>query len=126
MDVLGTTIEAIATEKAQIIKRGDFAAVTGATEPGLGVIRRRAARRQRAARVTSRSRSSTWTAMASPSVRRKARKSTVGLLGQHQAANAAVAWGILDALSDAGIATVSTSSSALPRSPPRAGRVAWS
>ena len=30
---------------------------------------------------------------------------TVGLLGPHQAANAAVAWAILDALSDAGIAS---------------------
>jgi len=107
MEVLGPTIEAIATEKAQIIKRGDAGAVTGAAEPGLSVIRRRAARVGvplnvvapldivRADRQGTRVRAPDGEAL------------TIGLLGRHQAANAAVAWGILDALRDAGIATVS-------------------
>jgi dihydrofolate synthase / folylpolyglutamate synthase len=107
MEVLGPTIEAIATEKAQIIKRGDFGAVTGAAEPGLGVIRRRARRVgvplnvveplvvERVDRQGTRVRAPGGGEL------------TMGLLGIHQAANAAVAWGVLDALSAAGIATVS-------------------
>src|SRR5918998_689079 len=35
MEHLGPTVEAIAREKAAIIKRGDYAAVTGATDPAL-------------------------------------------------------------------------------------------
>ena len=50
MEHLGDTVEAIAAEKAQIIKRGDSAAITGATEPALAVIRRRASRVACAAR----------------------------------------------------------------------------
>lgn len=107
MEVLGPTIEAIATEKAQIIKRGDTGAVTGTAEPGLGVIRRRAERVGvplnvveplpivRVDRQGTRVRTPDSTG-----------ELTVGLIGQHQAANAAVAWGILDALSNAGIASV--------------------
>ena len=106
MEVLGPTIEAIATEKAQIIKRGDTAAVTGAAEPGLGVIRRRAARVDVPLNVVE-----------PLDIERVDRhgvrvrvpgggEMTVGLMGIHQAANAAVAWAILDALSAAGIATV--------------------
>jgi dihydrofolate synthase/folylpolyglutamate synthase len=103
MDHLGETIEAIAREKAAIIKRGDRA-VTGADGGALAVIRRRAAR------------------VAAPLVEtpplpvcRVARDGTrivhpdlgelsVGLLGRHQGANAAVALGALDALAAAGIA----------------------
>jgi folylpolyglutamate synthase/dihydrofolate synthase len=44
-EYLGTTVPAIAREKAAIIKRGDLA-VTGATGEALPVIRRRAARMQ--------------------------------------------------------------------------------
>ena len=107
MEVLGDTIEAIATEKAQIIKRGDVCAVTGAVDPGLGVIRHRAARVGVALRVVE------------PfEIERVDRQGVgvrapgggrlrVGLLGPYQAANAAVAWGILDALQVAGIASVS-------------------
>jgi dihydrofolate synthase/folylpolyglutamate synthase len=106
MEVLGPTLEAIATEKAQIIKRGDSAAITGAAEPGLAVIRGRARRVgvplnvveplvvERVDRQGTRVRAPGGEQL------------TVGLLGAHQAANAAVAWAILDALSDAGIATV--------------------
>ena len=106
MEVLGPTVEAIATEKAHIIKRGDLGAVTGAVEPGLGVIARRAARVGvplnvvEPFEVVRADRNGTR-------VRVSGGELTVGLLGVHQAANAAVAWGILDALSTAGIATVS-------------------
>ena len=44
MEHLGNTVEAIAREKAAIIKRGDSHAVTGATEPALRVIRARSRR----------------------------------------------------------------------------------
>ena len=47
-EYLGTTVTAIAREKAAIIKRGDLA-VTGAVGDALTVIRRRAARVARAA-----------------------------------------------------------------------------
>jgi dihydrofolate synthase/folylpolyglutamate synthase len=107
MEVLGPTIEAIATEKAQIIKRGDAAAITGAAEPGLGVIRRRAARVGVPLRVVE--------PLVVERVDRQGTRVrapnggelTVGLLGAHQAANAAVAWAILDGLAAADIATVS-------------------
>jgi dihydrofolate synthase/folylpolyglutamate synthase len=108
MDVLGTTVEAIATEKAQIIKRGDHAAVTGALEPGLGVIRRQAAR-VKVPLVTTESlevidMDRYGVAVRSP----EGEEVVVGLLGRHQAANAAVAWGILDALQGAGLATATS------------------
>ncbi len=106
MEVLGPTIEAIASEKAQIIKRGDSGAVTGAIEPGLGVISRRAARVGVPLNVVAPldiiGVERNGTRVRAPG----GAELTVGLLGPHQAANAAVAWGILDALSDAGIATV--------------------
>ncbi len=105
-DVLGATIEAIATEKAQIIKRGDHRAVTGANEPGLSVIRRRAARVHVPLSVVDpldvERIDRQGTRVAAPG----GGTLTVGLLGTHQAANAAVAWATLDALSDAGIASV--------------------
>ena len=107
MDVLGPTIEAIATEKAQIIKRGDTAAVTGADEPGLGIIRRRAARVGVPLHVAEPFEvldlDRYGVAVRAPD----GAELTVGLLGPHQAANAAVAWGILDALGEAAIADVS-------------------
>ena len=43
MEQLGPTVEAIAREKAAIIERGDVA-VTGATDPALAIVRRRARR----------------------------------------------------------------------------------
>ena len=107
MDVLGPTIEAIATEKAQIIKRGDTAAVTGAAEPGLDVIRRRAARVGVPLDVVE---PFDINRVDRQGVRVRAPgggELRIGLLGIHQAANAAIAWSILDALSAAGIATVS-------------------
>ena len=106
MEILGPTIELIAAEKAQIIKRGDTAGVTGAAEPGLGVIRRRAARVDVPLNVVE---PFAVERIDRQGVRVRAPgggEMTVGLIGVHQAANAAVAWGILDALATAGIATV--------------------
>jgi dihydrofolate synthase/folylpolyglutamate synthase len=102
MDRLGPTVEAIAREKAPIIKRGDLA-VTGAVEPALGVIRRRARRMGAPLRVVE-----------PLPVLRVHRDGIVaggwslGLRGRHQAANLAVAEGVLDALEEAGIATATS------------------
>jgi dihydrofolate synthase/folylpolyglutamate synthase len=93
VEYLGDTVEAIAREKAAIIKRGDSAAVTGATEPALGVIRRRAGRVHVPLEVRT------------PGDFDRSLK--VGLLGRHQVANASVAAGAIDALAAAGIAKVS-------------------
>jgi dihydrofolate synthase/folylpolyglutamate synthase len=93
MENLGDTVEAIAKEKAAIIKRGDSAAITGATEPALNVIRSRARR-----------------VKVPLEVRTPAdfdRRLKVGLLGRHQVANAAVAVGVIEALESARIARVS-------------------
>ena len=92
MEYLGNTVEAIAREKAAIIKRGDSFAVTGAVEPALGVIRRRAGRVAVPLDVRS-------AADLDPRLK-------IGLLGRHQAANASVAVGIVGALDAAGIAHV--------------------
>ncbi|HUP82931.1 MAG TPA: folylpolyglutamate synthase/dihydrofolate synthase family protein [Candidatus Limnocylindria bacterium] len=92
MEYLGDTVEAIAREKAAIIKRGDAAAITGATGPALSVIRRRARR----AGVPLELR--TTDELDS--------RLTIGLLGRHQRANASVAVGVVEALGAAGIANV--------------------
>lgn len=105
-DVLGTTIEAIATEKAQIIKRGDSAAVTGAQEPGLGIIERQAARMKVPLNVVDPFDVVDVDRYGVTVRAPDGDELVVGLLGPHQAANAAVAWGILDALDEAGIARV--------------------
>ena len=102
-DRLGTTIEAIAGEKAAIIERGDVA-VTGADEPALSIIRARAE------------------AVGAPLVvvtpppivgldrdgivveMPELGPTRVGLRGRHQAANVAVADALLDALEQVGIA----------------------
>lgn len=105
---LGDTIEAIAKEKAAIIVRGDRA-VIGASERGgaLDVIRHRAQRVgapftiARAGAIRSLGRSGIEVELEGRGAVR------VGLLGRHQGANAAVAAATLDALRDAGIASVS-------------------
>ncbi len=105
-DRLGATVTAIAREKAAIIERGDLA-VTGATGDALGVIQRRARRlgvpltEVAAPRVVGWDRDGIVVALAGLGETR------VGLRGRHQAANAAVAGAVLDALEAAGIATVS-------------------
>jgi dihydrofolate synthase/folylpolyglutamate synthase len=102
---LGPTVAAIAREKAQIIKRGDFAALTGADGAALAVIRRRAARVNVPLRVAdplpvlSVDRGGIVVSAPAGPLR-------VGLLGRHQAANAAMALTILDSLAEGGIATV--------------------
>ncbi|MEO8011777.1 MAG: hypothetical protein ABI650_09055, partial [Dokdonella sp.] len=92
MEYLGDTVAAIAREKAAIIKRGDSFAVTGATEPALSAICRRARR------------------VGVPLDVRSADELDeglkVGLLGRHQRANASVAVGIVAALEAAGVARV--------------------
>ena len=103
---LGPTVVAIATEKAQIIKRGDALAVTGADGAALGVVRRRAARvgvqLRPVAPLPVLGHDLAGLRVRAPD----GAEMTVGLLGRHQAANAAVAWAVLDALGEAGIATV--------------------
>jgi dihydrofolate synthase/folylpolyglutamate synthase len=92
MEYLGDTVEKIAREKAAIIKRGDSFAVTGATEPALGVIRRRAGRVGVPLDVRA-------PGAVDPRLK-------TGLLGRHQKANASVAVGIARALGAAGIARI--------------------
>lgn len=103
---LGPTITHIAREKAAIIKRGDLA-VTGATGDALPVIRRRAARMGASLTVTRPievvGSDATGQLMRDPTLG----ELRLGLLGAHQAANAAVALAIVDALRQAGIATAS-------------------
>ncbi|MFN8517947.1 MAG: Mur ligase family protein [Chloroflexota bacterium] len=102
---LGETVAVIAREKAAIIKRGDLA-VTGAMGDALPPIRRRASRVRAPLVVT--------TPLDILGVDRSGLRVAdqdlgelrIGLLGDHQAANAAVALGILGALARAGIATV--------------------
>ena len=105
MDRLGTTIPAIAREKAAIIMRGDLA-VTGATGDGLAVVRRRARRLSVPLVEASPARLLGWDRdgieVDLPSLGR----TRVGLRGRHQAANVAVADAMLDALEQAGITKV--------------------
>jgi dihydrofolate synthase/folylpolyglutamate synthase len=102
---LGDTVPAIAREKAAIIMRGDRA-VTGAQHPALEVIRRRA-----------RSVGAPLVEVGAPPLLGWDRDgidvdlgrlgpTRISLRGRHQAENAAVADAVLDALGDAGIATV--------------------
>ena len=106
MDRLGATIPLIAPEKAAIIVRGDLA-VTGATNEALPVIRRRAQRlgvpltEVRAAPILGVDRDGIVVQLP------RLGRTRVGLRGRHQAANVAVAEATLDALAEAGIATVS-------------------
>ena len=105
-DRLGATIAAIAREKAAIIERGDLA-VTGTTGDALQVVRRRAHRlgvpltEVEAAPLTG------WDRDGITVVLPRLGETRIGLRGRHQAANAAVADAVLDALAAAGIATVS-------------------
>ncbi len=104
-EYLGPTVEAIAREKAAIIMPGDVA-ITGATGPALGPIRRRARRagvtlvEVSPARVLAADRHGLFVELPGLGAVR------VGLLGRHQAANVAVADAVLDALGAAGIAHV--------------------
>ena len=108
MDRLGYSLEAIGREKAAIVKRGDVA-VTGADGVGLRVIRRRC--RRLAVPLTVLPplpvlRVDRDGIVVGDAARRR-EGLRIGLRGRHQAANAAVALGILDALAERGIARVS-------------------
>ena len=105
---LGTTLAAIGGEKAPIIKEGNLA-VTGARGRGLRPIvercarldvplRRAGPRQPYDARVTSSNLDGIVVDAITP--RRRLTDLRIGLLGPHQAANAAVALGVLDALED--------------------------
>jgi dihydrofolate synthase / folylpolyglutamate synthase len=102
---LGPTVGAIAREKVQIVKRGNVV-VTGADGEALAILRRRCARLgvplevRRPAPVLGWDRDVLRVDL--PGLGPVA----IGLRGRHQAANVAVADGLLDALEAAGRATV--------------------
>jgi dihydrofolate synthase/folylpolyglutamate synthase len=104
-DRLGTTLEAIARQKAAIIERGDRA-VTGTVGDALGVVRRRCLRLGVPLAVVTPSPVLEWTRDAITVDLPRLGPTVVGLRGRHQGANAAVANALLDALEAAGIATV--------------------
>lgn len=110
-DRLGSTIAAIAREKAAIIERGDLA-VTGASGDGLAVIRRRARRLGVPLTEVAPAPLLGWDRDGIEVELAGLGRTRVGLRGRHQAANVAVADAVLDALDAAGIA----------RTPPMARR----
>jgi dihydrofolate synthase/folylpolyglutamate synthase len=105
-DRLGSTVEAIAKEKAAIIMRGDLA-VTGAWGSALDVIERRSRRVGAPLTVTPPAQLSGIDRDGIEVELWRLGKVRVGLRGRHQAANVAVADAALDALESAGIARVS-------------------
>lgn len=105
MEYLGSTIPDIAREKAAIIKRGDRA-ITGASEEALVVIRRRAARMGVPLDIVRPLRFRGMDRLGSTLEHPDLGPLQLGLLGRHQAANAAVAIGTLGALRAAGIVDV--------------------
>jgi dihydrofolate synthase/folylpolyglutamate synthase len=105
MDRLGDTIGAIAREKAAIIERGDLA-VTGAMGDGLRVIRRRAHRLGVPLTEVQSPPLVGWDRDGIVVGLPRLGETRIGLRGRHQAANAAVADGVLDALAAARIAEV--------------------
>jgi dihydrofolate synthase / folylpolyglutamate synthase len=104
-DQLGPTIAAIAREKAAIIERGDIA-VTGATGEALAIIGRRARRMAVPLTVVEPATVLGWDRDGIEVALPGLGPTRVGLRGRHQAANLAVADALLDALAEAGIATV--------------------
>src|SRR6185436_20419042 len=101
-DRLGTTIAAIAREKAAIIERGDLA-VTGATGVALEVIGRRARRVAAPLTVVEPATLLGWDRDGLEVDLPGLGPTHVALRGRHQAANVAVADATLDALAEAGI-----------------------
>ena len=104
MEQLGPTVEAIAREKAAIIERGDVA-VTGATDPALAIVRRRARRLGVPLTVVEPAPLLGWDRNGIDVELPRLGRTQVGLRGRHQAANVAVADAVLDALDVAGIVT---------------------
>ncbi len=103
-DRLGSTIAAIAREKAAIIERGDIA-VTGADGEALAIIRRRARRVGAPLAEVGTAPLLGWDRDGLTVELPRLGPTRVGLRGRHQAANVAVADAVLDALDAAGIAT---------------------
>jgi dihydrofolate synthase / folylpolyglutamate synthase len=104
-DRLGATVAAIAREKAAIIERGDLA-VTGADGEALAIIRRRARRLGVSLTEVQPAPLLGWDRDGLNVELHRLGVVRVGLRGRHQAANVAVADALLDALHEAGIATV--------------------
>ncbi len=104
-DRLGPTIAAIAREKAAIVKRGNLA-VTGTDGEALAILRRRCARLGVPLIVAPPAPVLGWTRDALTVELPGLGAVDLGLRGRHQAANAAVADALLDALAAAGIASV--------------------
>ena len=104
-DRLGSTVTAIAREKAAIIERGDLA-VTGATGDALRVVRRRAHRLEVPLTEVLPPPVTGWDRDGITVALPRLGETRIGLRGRHQAANAAVADAVLDALALAGIAAV--------------------
>jgi dihydrofolate synthase/folylpolyglutamate synthase len=102
---LGPTIGAIAREKAAIVKRGDLA-VGGVDGEALDVLRRRCARLGVPLAVAPPAPVHGWTRDSLLVDLPRLGPTEIGLRGRHQAANAAVADALLDALEAAGIARV--------------------
>ena len=102
---LGPTIAHIAREKAAIIERGDLA-VTGTTGEALAIVRRRARRMGAPLTVVEPAPLLGWDGDGIDVALARLGPTRIGLRGRHQAANAAVADALLDALEEAGIATV--------------------
>ena len=108
-DRLGTTIAAIAREKAAIIERGDRA-VTGADGEALAIVRRRARRMGVPLTEVVPAPLLGWDRDGLIVEMPRLGEVRVGLRGRHQAANDAVADALLDALADAGIARADAAS----------------
>ena len=104
-DRLGSTITAIAREKAAIIERGDLG-VTGARGAALAVIRRRARRLDVPLTIVEPAPLLGWDRDGIDVELATLGRTRVGLRGRHQAANVAIADAVLDALAEAGIARV--------------------
>ncbi len=104
-DRLGPTIAHIAREKAAIVKRGDVA-VTGTDGEALTILRRRCARLGVPLAAAAPVPILGWSRDAVTLDMPRLGAVEVGLRGRHQASNAAVADGLLDALDRAGIASV--------------------
>jgi dihydrofolate synthase/folylpolyglutamate synthase len=103
-DRLGPTIGHIAREKAAIVKRGDIA-VTGTEGEALAILRRRCARLGVPLAVAPPPPILRWTRDVLEVDLPGLGATGIALRGRHQAANAAVADALLDALELAGIAS---------------------
>jgi dihydrofolate synthase/folylpolyglutamate synthase len=104
-DRLGSTVKAIASEKAAIVMRGDLA-VTGATGEALEVVERRCRRVGAPLTAVAPAPLLSFDRDGIDVTLGRMERVRVGLRGRHQAANAATADATLDALEAAGIARV--------------------